>query len=332
MYKSKATNFRSRHQNQKEITTMTKIIAEHPDLKEEEERKLQAFMHAVDAHLMYLSGTQDEVRDDIRSLQKWVQVAVHNGKTHTIGGYAYGRTTKNDHPFIILYPAAAGLQHKVCRVYTQDFSQLPEEINTLELPSEAQSGNPTKDEAQKKGLYFVCKPFIIATEDGDETQMGPEQRFLLVLDELPHQQRQTIAYTQPTTSKSAAIPFVAKTPEQPINAAAAAIQETAMKILDASDNPDERLEEINKELGLVKSTGSTDHIKNDPGFELQAPKVPYKYTNGDKVAEDNHNERVIFLAHHVKTHGVAENKNALIAWYLDHKDWLDKQYPELNTK
>ena len=47
-----------------------------------------------------------------------------NNHIQWIGGYVYGRTSKDD-PFIILYPASDKLERKACRVYGHEFKKLP---------------------------------------------------------------------------------------------------------------------------------------------------------------------------------------------------------------
>lgn len=103
-----------------------------------------------------------------------------NDQLHWVGGYAHGRTS-NDDPFLILYPASEKLNHKVCRVYPQDFKKLPAFVNTDVLPGLAQDGNPDRDKAIKKGIYHACPAFLITTYAGKETQMGNEVRFMDVI-------------------------------------------------------------------------------------------------------------------------------------------------------
>ena len=94
---------------------------------------------------------------------------------HWISGYVHGRTKGGD-PFIVLYPASPKLDEKVCRVYKQGFSKLPDYIDT-NIPPTAQRANPSRSEAVQLGIYHECALFQIAIYNGRETQMGPEKRF-----------------------------------------------------------------------------------------------------------------------------------------------------------
>lgn len=92
-----------------------------------------------------------------------------------VGGYVHGRTSQGD-PFILLYPGSDKLNNKICRVYEHQFNRLPAYVNT-DVPATAQDGNPTRETAQRQGIYVPCPGFKIVTTNGKETQMGPERRF-----------------------------------------------------------------------------------------------------------------------------------------------------------
>lgn len=96
-----------------------------------------------------------------------------------IGGYVYGQTSNGD-PYVILYPAAEMLKEKVCRVYEHDFKRLPLFIPTDNIEGDTEA-NPSKEVAQRKGIYHDCPRFQIVTCDGKETQMGRERRFFATL-------------------------------------------------------------------------------------------------------------------------------------------------------
>lgn len=116
----------------------------------------------------------------IDHLSYLVDLLINGEKVHRVGGYAYGRTKKGD-AFIILYPAAERLKLKVCRVYQEEFAQLPGFIDTA-VPPTAQKGNPDREEAKEMGIYRPCPQFLMLTREGKDTQMGPEVRFSRVLD------------------------------------------------------------------------------------------------------------------------------------------------------
>lgn len=120
-----------------------------------------------------MSNDIDQVKKMLTALLK------SQGNLHWIGGYTHGRTS-NDDPFIILYPSAEHLKHKVCRVYPDQFRKLPAFIDTA-VPTHATDSNPDKDKAQAKGIYRECPPFQVLTFDGKDTSMGPEKRFSDVL-------------------------------------------------------------------------------------------------------------------------------------------------------
>ena len=98
-----------------------------------------------------------------------------NNHIQWIGGYVYGRTSKDD-PFIILYPASDKLERKACRVYGHEFKKLPLFISR-DVPANAQNANPDRSQAMRQGIYNPCQLFQITLYNGRVTEMGPEQRF-----------------------------------------------------------------------------------------------------------------------------------------------------------
>jgi hypothetical protein len=102
-----------------------------------------------------------------------------NNQLHWINAYAPGRTANGDE-YIILYAANEKLNHKICRVYQEAFSRLPDYVDT-NVPQNAPNGNPTREEAHKRGILRTCPLFKIVTYDGRETAMGPERRFYVML-------------------------------------------------------------------------------------------------------------------------------------------------------
>ena len=124
--------------------------------------------------------TIQSLQAEVSRLARLVDLLINGETIHRVGGYAYGRTKKGD-AFIILYPAADRLKLKVCRVYQEEFPQLPAFIDT-NVPPTAQKGNPDREEAKDMGIYRPCPPFLMLTREGKDTQMGPEVRFSRVLD------------------------------------------------------------------------------------------------------------------------------------------------------
>lgn len=139
--------------------------------------------------------TLESLQAEITQLRTLIEVMVNSERLHQVGGYASGRTSKGA-AFIILYPAAPHLKHKVCRVYEEDFGKLPPIINTR-VPQSAQEGNPDREQAIRQKIYHACPVFTIATRDGQDTQMGPEVRFSRVIEP-----PQTLVSTAPVAAAS----------------------------------------------------------------------------------------------------------------------------------
>jgi hypothetical protein len=87
-----------------------------------------------------------------------------NNHLHWINAYAPGRTANGDE-YIILYAANERLNHKICRVYKEAFSHLPDYVDT-NVPPNAANDNPTREEAHKRGILHTCPLFKIVTNDG----------------------------------------------------------------------------------------------------------------------------------------------------------------------
>lgn len=111
--------------------------------------------------------------------QRLLQVTARQGKLQLIGGYVRGRNSKGI-PFLILYSPSQYMDHKICRVYREQFKTLPDYIDT-NVPAEAPEDNPTKSAAEKQGIYKPCKFFTIATYEGKDTQMGKEIRYMITV-------------------------------------------------------------------------------------------------------------------------------------------------------
>lgn len=124
--------------------------------------------------------TIQSLQAEVNRLTRLVDLLINGETIHRVGGYAYGRTKKGD-AFIILYPAADRLKLKVCRVYQEEFAQLPAFIDT-NVPQDAQKGNPDREEAKEMGIYRPCPTFLMLTREGKDTQMGREVRFSRVLE------------------------------------------------------------------------------------------------------------------------------------------------------
>lgn len=124
--------------------------------------------------------SQDSKPEDITLIKKMLEALLRNqNNIHWIGGYAPGKTSTGD-PYIVLYAINPKLEHKICRVYAQDFPKLPAFIDRA-IPAGVGNGNPTRQEAIKAGIYKACPNFKIVTYNGKDTQMGPERRFSDVL-------------------------------------------------------------------------------------------------------------------------------------------------------
>jgi hypothetical protein len=134
----------------------------------------------IDKGMAYLITGMQKLLEQSNLSLKYDIITANNGTPHKIGGYVHGRTSNGD-PFVLLYPAKKTLKHKITRVYEQSFDDLPWFIETNHISNDAQDGNPDKDKAKKQGIYHECDWFEIATIDGKETQMGPEQRYFMTI-------------------------------------------------------------------------------------------------------------------------------------------------------
>ena len=134
----------------------------------------------IDTGMVYLTTCLQKILDNSELTLKYGMVTAHGGHPHMIGGYVHGRTSNGD-PFVLLYPAKKTLKHKITRVYEQHFNDLPWFIETKLIPKDAPDGNPDKEQAKKKGIYHECDWFEVATIDGKDTQMGPEQRYYMTI-------------------------------------------------------------------------------------------------------------------------------------------------------
>jgi hypothetical protein len=130
---------------------------------------------------MMEAGQLQTIEQKLDRVMLLLEVQINGEKLHRVAGYSWGRTGEGD-PFVILYPASDRLKHKVCRVYSEQFPELPSCIDTAAIPETAQEGNPDRDQAIRQRIYKQTPPFLIATRDGRDTEMGPEQRFSRVIE------------------------------------------------------------------------------------------------------------------------------------------------------
>lgn len=153
-------------------------------------------VQGIDTGMAYLTTCMQKLVDNSELSLKYNMVTANNGHPHMIGGYVHGRTSNGD-PFVLLYPAKKTLKHKITRVYEQSFGDMPWFVETNNISNDAQDGNPDKEEAQKKGIYHECDWFEIATIDGKDTQMGPEQRFYMTIRILNQKSQQPPPSNEP---------------------------------------------------------------------------------------------------------------------------------------
>lgn len=135
--------------------------------------------------IMAVNALYDLAKVSIRlqiTNQRYQELMARSGKVHRIGGYVWGKTSKDD-LFILLYDKRKGMNFKVCRVYPHQFKDLPPFINTDAAPQVSQNDNLpgdniNKDAAIDQRIYHACPTFVVGTIDGtDSGTMGPEQRF-----------------------------------------------------------------------------------------------------------------------------------------------------------
>ena len=150
----------------------------------------------IDTGMVYLTTCMQKILENSELSLKYDMVTAHGGHPHMIGGYVHGRTSNGD-PFVLLYPAKKTLKHKITRVYEQSFGDMPWFVETNNISNNAQDGNPDKEQAQKKGIYHECDWFEIATIDGKDTQMGPEQRFYMTIRILNQKSQQPPPSNEP---------------------------------------------------------------------------------------------------------------------------------------
>lgn len=220
---------------------------------------------------------QNETMADI------VKVLIAGGKMEEIGAYSYGRTKANDE-FVLLFSSVKKLDHKICRVYKEQFHLLPWYIETHDVPLTAPVGNDTRTVLQRQGLLKQCAPFTIATRPGKETQMGTEVRFYIVID----------APQKPKLAKR----------DQAIAAEQAEV---------TTPDTTTALKNINNMFGL----GETE-----PTHEANELFDNFLYRDETDVPNSDLT-RAIFTTYYGIHHDVPENSTTLASWYTENKEMVD---------
>ncbi len=247
------------------------------------EKQLIETVQGIDTGLAYLTTGMLKLLDQSDLALKYSIITAREGTPHLIGGFAHGRTSKGD-PYVLLYPAQKNLKHKICRVYEQFFHELPFFIETNIIADDAQDGNPDKDAAKNKGIYRKCDWFEIATVPGKETQMGPEQRFLMTIKIL---------------NGSTPAPAEQEAPAQTVD------QETG-EIITPTIEPAPAEAKLNAIIG--------------EGIEELTK--PYTYQDGTELV-DNLQLQSIFVAYWEQVKEIAANGAALKLWYADNKELVN---------
>ena len=215
---------------------------------------------------------------------KVIQVLINGGKIEDIGGYSYGRTSDNDE-FILLFSPVKKLEHKICRVYKEQFHQMPWFIPTKDIPQTAPAGNDTRSTLVRQGLFNNCRPFTIATKPGKETQMGPEIRFYIVVD----------------------------APPKPVEETKKEKNIVAEKAEMETPDTDTALKNINNMFGLGETQPS--HDANDLFDNLMY--------HDETTVPDSSKTRAIYTIFFGIFHDVPKDSAALAKWYTENKDMVE---------
>ena len=292
--------------NQTQVSEFTTAINQNAKFHEH----INDFVAAVDSNVMYIVQSLQKMQAEISLNGRYAKVAAKKGNLWSISGYAYGRTSNND-PYILLYPAHPKMVHKVTRVYDHQFHDLPRFVSTIDIPADAPDNNPTKEQAAKKKIYHECPEFEIATIDGKDTNMGPEQRFYMTID-IPSESILTPSPPAPlpeleqlsTTINSNSVPEDETIDSAPIaktNEEANAIEATEETIA---------VTELNSLLGL-----------GEPDPE---PQAPYLYSDGNQVANDE-DLIAIYLAYWQQNEKIVANGLTLQSWYKRNSQHLNEK-------
>lgn len=225
-------------------------------------------------------------RRQLDQTNQLVRVLINGGAIHEIGSYTYGRTS-NDDPFLLLYSSNTKLIHKICRVYKEDFAKLPHYLDLDNFPTNVTDSNPTRDNVVKQHKLKTCATFTIATKPGAETQMGPEQRFHMVIDQTPVPKKKETPPPPPPPEKE---PFATE--------------------LDTTD-PETALQNLNNLLG-------------NQDLHATPPEPPYKYLNSDPV-NDHPKPQAIFLLFWDIFKKLPASADALSLWYSQNTQMIEEK-------
>lgn len=309
---------------------------------------------AMHTKLDFIINRIDAIYQDNLLVQRLLEVLIKKGEIHRIQGYAIGVTSLND-PFVLLYPENPKFKHKVCRVYSHSFKDLPSDINVI-LTDRSMDDNPTRDVAKTRGVYHESDPFTIATIPGQETQMGNEKRFYLTLPETDTDILSLIAEkTEPTAADE---PPVVETKEQAgvTLSQAQEIQKEHMK--QDKEDYDKGVYE-NEQVAppppvvpehlspsqqvVVKELQDNGHLPEEPrdvkmqrlndelfgGTSVHEEQgkleKPFEYKDGKPVPPSPFVEK-LFEIYYETLHNRPETSNDLQDWYKEHVTWLKDEH------
>lgn len=268
-------------------------------------------LRAIDAALEYIAQSVDQIRQVAGLNRKLLMVLIKGGEVHQINGYVHGRTSEGD-PFVCLYSSHPKMEHKVCRVYSDKFHDLPYFVRTNNIPANAQDGNPSKSKAQQQGIYHNCSVFMIATRPGKETNMGPEKRFYMTLELTRNVDDELKAAHEKLEDLRKQV--------KPLTPARNGKPKTPAEIIDEPETPAEEIDikkatqEVNELLGL----GDEPKPKQSQKEHEPMPEEPFKYKDGTDVPTDSRT-KFIFMSYWNMTGQIAENSGDLKKWYDEHK-------------
>lgn len=98
------------------------------------------------------------------------------GQIHHVGGYVMGHA-KGGTPYLLLYPKADRLEHKICKVYPEQWRGLPDYLpRPADVRDDSPENPPSKPDAQRLGIYHECRPFTVITYDGPASALGPTKK------------------------------------------------------------------------------------------------------------------------------------------------------------
>jgi hypothetical protein len=283
------------------------------------------FLVAVDKKTEYVMQMVEQQTSLLNQIIEFLQVIARGGKLHEVNAYSYGRTSKGS-AFILLYPAHPKMDHRICRVYEEKFNMLPESIKYTTIPKDAQDGNPNKSQARKAKAYFTIPLITVATEPGKDTNMGAEQRFMMILN--ANLLRYIPTDNIPAVSEPSSNSEEPSIDPEPIHVDT----EISNEINNTKINPITSIDDLNNLLygpqeeiiEKVKEEFKKEEKKEpdpEPPPQDPEPTQPYVYKDGD-VVSSNAVVHKLFHAYWEVSEIHPQSATVLKEWYMTNKEWL----------